>query len=215
MKKFFKAIGFFIGGLIIALCAVLIFFNLTHTYHNVKGRSMSPTLNSTATNNEESIDGVFASKIKGYGRGDIVIINKHKQDGNGKDIYIIKRLIAIGGDRVTVRLVDGDYRIVLVKGGTDEEVILDEDYLESYQVNIRLNTKFTALRMTGEYNFDEDGFLVLAEDEIFYLGDNREDSEDSSNTGPKLKSDIVGKVDYIIYGNTHVYLQVIKQFFGW
>ncbi len=64
------------------------------------------------------------------------------------------------------------------------------------------------------YSLDANGFYTIPDDCIFYLGDNRGGSEDCSQNGPNLKSRVIGKVDYIAYGNKHIYWQVIKQIFG-
>lgn len=215
MKKFLKILGYFFGTIIIVICSIMIFFNTTHMYYKVYGPSMKPLLNANVTMATDTEDSVFVSKIKGYSRGDVVIIDKHEKTASGEEKFVIKRIIAIGGDKVCVKLVEGEYRIVLIKDKTDQEQVLDEEYLYNYSVNHVLFTKFNDLRTKDGINFDENGFLIVGEDEIFYLGDNRLDSTDCSSYGPMPKSYVVGKVDYIIYGDNHAYLQVIKQFFGW
>ncbi|MBO7526891.1 MAG: signal peptidase I [Clostridia bacterium] len=214
MKKVFKRIGFVFSIIAVVICAVIIFFNLTHIYYNVLGPSMSPTLNDGVISPTECIDAVMVSKIKSYTRGDIIVIDKNQTDGNGNEKYVIKRLIAIGGDKITVRFINGYYRIVLIMAGESEEKVLEEEYIKDLSINQKLNNKFKTLIASNIYNTEGD-FLVLAEDEVFYLGDNRANSSDCSAYGPIKKEDVVGKVDYIIYGNTNAYGQVLKQFFGW
>ena len=68
------------------LSVLLIYFNVTHEYHQVKGLSMTPTLNNYSAQ-EKTHDSVFVSKVKKYKRGDIVVIDK---DNDGKNL-IIKR----------------------------------------------------------------------------------------------------------------------------
>ena len=175
---------------------------------------MSPTLNNGVASSNECIDAVMVSKIKPFTRGDIIVIDKNEQDGEGNEKYVIKRLIAEGGDKITVRFIDGFYRIVLIKSGEIDEQILDEEYIQDLSINQSLYQKFTVMLANEPVETDGD-FLILAEDEVFYLGDNRKNSTDCSVYGPIKRENVVGKADYIIYGNTNPYGQVIKQFFGW
>ena len=214
MKKVLNTIGFVLGLLIIAICAVMIFFNFTHIYYNVYGPSMSPTLNAGVTTPSECIDAVMVSKIKSFTRGDIIVIDRNEKDSEGNEKYVIKRLIAEGGDKITVRLIEGNYRIVLIKAGQTDEILLDEEYIPDLSANDNLNKKFQIMVENEPVNY-KDGFLILADDEVFYLGDNRSNSSDCSVYGPAKRKDVVGKADYIIYGNTNIYGQVLKQFFGW
>ena len=206
--KLLKIIAQIMGAIFVVICAITIFFNVTHEYHMVEGSSMYPTLNYSGK------DGVFISKIKSYTRGDIIVTKKGIKNANGQDVFVIKRLIAIGGDKITVRKVDERYRIVLIYANTDTEIILEEPYLESYSVNEVLGRKFFNMIEKCSLEIDSDGFLLLGEDEIFYLGDNRPVSEDCSSYGPNKRNNVVGKVDYIAYGGTNIYCQVIKQAFG-
>jgi len=208
-NKFLKILGWVFSIIFFAVCAVIIFFNLTHEYHTVSGDSMYPTLNGTT-----ETDGVFVSKIKGYGRGDILVVNKGEKDAYGQDIFVVKRLIAIGGDKITIREVDGYFRIILIYNGETEETILNEPYLEDYSNNSSLKAKFEKMIQQKGYILDN-GFLQITDGQIFYLGDNRLTSNDSSTYGYKEQNLVVGKVDYIAYGNTNIYWQVIKQAFGW
>ncbi|MBE7082944.1 MAG: hypothetical protein E7378_04685, partial [Clostridiales bacterium] len=57
-NKALKIIGSILGSIFVAICAIIIFFNVTHEYHVIVGDSMYPTLNNNQT------DGVFVSKIK-------------------------------------------------------------------------------------------------------------------------------------------------------
>lgn len=192
----------------IAVCLCVIFFNVTHSYHIVDGISMQPTLN----NNVQ--DAVLSSKIKPCKRGDIIIVEKWQRNEKGEKVYLIKRLIATGGDKVCVRLIDNEYRIVIIEKGKTEEKVLEEKYLSSYEHNKELYVSFYHT-VEKNYGVKKDEFFTIPENEIFYLGDNRDDSEDCSDYGTKSKNLIVGKVDYIIYGNTQPLKQILKQMFGW
>ena len=215
-KKILSRIGYGVLIGFIFIFSVMIVFNLTHIYYNVLGPSMCPTLNYGVTSPNENKDGVFVSKVKSVRRGDIVVIDKQQRDIEGNEEYIIKRLIALGGDKITVRLEGEYYRIVLIKNGEDEETIVEEPYLTDYSVNETTYNKFRNLiEENDEFYLDTNGFLTIQEDEMFYLGDNRTNSYDCSNYGPVKSETIVGRVDYIVYGNSFMYLQVVKQFLGW
>ena len=157
---------------------------------------------------------MFFSKRRALTRGDIIVANKGEKDTNGKDIFVIKRLIAIGGDKIKISQIDGRCRIILILNGTEEQIVLEEPYLLNYSINNSLEDRFSNMVNNCNLQLDENGFLQIAQDEVFYLGDNRIVSNDCSVYGPKKRELIVGKVDYIAYGNTNAYWQVIKQVFG-
>ncbi|MBQ7885096.1 MAG: signal peptidase I [Clostridia bacterium] len=207
-NKALKIIGRILGAIFVAVCFVVIFFNLTHEYHVISGESMTPTLNANST------DGVFVSKIKGYGRGDIIVVNKGEKDEHGNDILVIKRLIAMAGDKICIKEINGEYRIIIVYAGQDEQTVLDEPYLSGYEQNASLMANFNYMITKNGYELDSDGFFEIPQEEIFYLGDNRLVSKDCSTYGTKKQSLVIGVVDYIVYGNTNPYGQVLKQVFG-
>ena len=101
-------------------------------------------------------------------RGDVIVVyvadypevieyNRGKSEKN-KLTYLIKRLIAMEGDKV--KCVDG--QVYVCYAGTDEFVALNEPY--AYYTN------------RAAYDFDT---YTVGEDEIFFLGDNRNNSCDS------------------------------------
>ena len=137
----------------------------------VSGSSMETTLESG-----DNLISIRGAKIE---RGDIIIINKntHKTEEIG-DYYIIKRVIGVGGDTVEIKP-DGK---VYLNGD-----MLEENYLDDHQI-----TKVYDF-IHGKY---EPGYfkIVLEEDEIFYLGDNRLNSLDARVNGPCKKSDVISVV---------------------
>lgn len=207
-KKIFSIFAKIFSVFFVVICAIVIFFNLTHEYHIVSGTSMLPTLNNNST------DGVFVSKIKKYSRGDIIVVDKGEKNDSGEEIFVIKRLIAIAGDKIKIEEYDGYARIFLIYENDTQETILDEPYLNSYENNTFLKANFDNMKNNMGFEVDSLGYITIPENQIFFLGDNRKSSNDCSIYGPKSKDNVVGKVDYIAYGNKHLYWQVIKQFLG-
>lgn len=205
-----KALSQFASILFVIFCVVVIFFNVTHEYHTISGDSMVPTLN-----NNGSTDGVFITKIGKYTRGDIIVAHTGELDEDtNQEKIVIKRLIAIGGDKIAVKEYDGYNRIFLIYNDSVEETMLDEPYLSDYTKNNDLKARFEAMIIIYGLSQDANGYITLASDEVFYLGDNRPNSRDCISYGPVKKSNICGVVDFIVYGNENPYFQVIKQLFG-
>jgi len=152
--------------LIVLMCAFLVFriwFHRNYFIVEVVGSSMEQT-----TFNG---DQVYAKKGHAAQRGDVIIIDVTGYDGfafSGK--YIIKRLIACGGD--TVKCENG---VVSIKyQGREAFTELSEPYAYGTTSDFREKT--------------------VGEGEIFFLGDNREDSYDSRFVGCFRVEDIVGVV---------------------
>ena len=117
-------------------------------------------------------DVLVVNRYKEVKHGSIVVISGEKNNGE----WIIKRVIAMEGDTVKIEpAVDG---VFIKYKGTDSFVKLDEPYAQG---------------VTGARDWRE---KTLEEDEIFYLGDNREYSHDSRNADFSTckESQIVGVV---------------------
>ena len=94
-------------------------------------------------------------------RGDIIVVyvGDYSECNTVRGGYLIKRLIAMEGDKVKCE----DGQIFLCYSGSDDYVELDEPY--AYY-----------LRNSADYDFGE---YTVGEGEIFFLGDNRYNSCDS------------------------------------
>ena len=90
---------------------------------------------------------------------------------NQKNAAIIKRVVGVGGDTVEI--------------------------LENGEVFVNDN-RFIILNIDEGVNFKRETFLI-PENEIFVLGDNRPNSQDSRYIGTIPVNNIIGKATYLIY----------------
>jgi len=130
----------------------------------IPSESMEPTLHV----GDRVLVNKLSYRLHDVNRGDVVVFERPPvastgEDGEIKDL--IKRVVAVEGDTIEGR--DGR---VYVNGE-----LLDESYLEP-------DTPTTGLDAA-----------TLGEDEVFVMGDNRTNSEDSRVFGPIDEDDIVGR----------------------
>ncbi len=129
---------------------VLVFFSIffiwyaiflsSHSYYRVDGASMVPTLNADISPSKFdeaqgiSYDCVYVDKKADPKLFDVVVINTHQKNADKTNKTIIKRLMATGGDFVTVAKTvdqDGTERMGFfrIPKGTDRADYLDEQGL--------------------------------------------------------------------------------------
>ncbi|ADO59446.1 signal peptidase I [Paenibacillus polymyxa] len=130
----------------------------------VSGRSMYPTLE----NNDYLILNKVAYQTGDPSRGDIVVFNSHLV---GEKI-LIKRVIATGGEKITVK--DGKVYI--------NDKLINEPYLKGVETFGDVDT-------------------IVPKNKVFVMGDNRGNSIDSrrSEVGFVDKSEILGKVWFRVF----------------
>lgn len=162
----------FIGlGLVIGILLVVFVVQRNDVY----GPSMEPNLNEH--------DAVFVEMVSKYftapERGDIITVNATGLDGYTKTEAIIKRVIGLPGETVTIK--DGCVYT--------NDVLLDEPYIADNVLTYVADRGIVS-------GYDN---ITLGEDEYFFLGDNRGVSEDSRVMGPIAKSRIKSHVIFRIY----------------
>ena len=156
-----------------SIITIMIIFTFIFRIVGVVGPSMQQTLHGG--------DWLFVSAfITSPDRGDIVIIT---QPNAFDDEPIVKRVIAVGGDKIDIDFETGSVYV--------NDKLLNETYL---------NTPTT----TDEYAWTYP--MVIPEGQVFVMGDNREHSTDS-------RSDMVGLIDerYIL-GQVRVRFSPISDF---
>ena len=171
---------------VFVLLACIFCLRIYISYNFIGVEVSGPSMNNTLYNGEEllmrKVNGNYQAK-----RGDVIVVDvwhypefQNRPTGNGKEPtkYLIKRLIAIEGDRV--RCQDGVLEICYQ--GETEFVVLDEPY--AYYTDAK------------NYDFAE---YTVGEGEIFFLGDNRNDSQDSRYQEDKSALDCLYKTTDI-YG---------------
>lgn len=110
-------------------------------------------------------------------RYDIIIFNSDSilDPASGKPKQLIKRVIALPGEQVVVQ--DDKVRVI----NTEHPQGFDPDSGQSYQKNLPPTSP-------GDVR------LTVPADQVFVMGDNRVNSEDSRYFGPVPAEDIVGKL---------------------
>lgn len=162
--------------IIFAFFAVILIFTFLLRVANVDGESMVPTLTDG--------DRLIASHLfYEPASGDIVIVNSSKghvynadnaiEEVSGLNKVIVKRVIAVGGQKVDINF---DTGAVSVDG-----VVLDEPYINDL-------TKIDE----GAHQYP----VVVPDGYVFVMGDNRMNSTDSrdARVGFVDEEDILGKV---------------------
>ncbi|MCI9416476.1 MAG: signal peptidase I [Eubacterium sp.] len=140
-------------------------------YIGLRTSVVGQSMSPTLENRQEILVNRFIYSITDPKPNDIVVF---LPNGNEKSHYYVKRIIGVPGDKVIIK--DG---AVYVNGELFEE------------------EAETAAILDAELAEEE---IVLAEDEYFVLGDNRNNSEDSryANIGNVKKEYIIGKAWFIV-----------------
>jgi signal peptidase I len=229
-KVFFAFFIIYILLFIVFMC-FFIDFRVTFSCIPVKGASMQPTINVEATlsdTEEETHDWVYINHSRNINYGDIVVFQARKQSYDKEQKLLIKRVIALEGDAVSIRKVfDAELekevlKVCIVKAEniadsviTQNEIeILNEDYIassEDWTTNASIDRRgefdypsefVRTFFSSGNYNtiYDEDfvQYAIVPQGEFFYLGDNRAYSSDSEERGTDKVSSLSGIVQIIV-----------------
>jgi len=169
-------------GLLTLIIIVFFSYGYVISSFTVDGISMDPTLQDRNVHPLLTLP-VTIGRISGAGyvppRGEIVVVNKTENNLFQSEVveksYVVKRIVALPGERVVI---SGGVITVYNQENTNG-FVPDE--------------MFAWIRdTTGSEFFRSD--VVLKENELFVVGDNRDDSIDSRFYGPITTDKIVGKV---------------------
>ena len=166
-KKLLNIIDY-IEIFVVGVCAVLVLFSFVFRICTVDGDSM----NNTLQNGEKLI---ISDMFYTPDRGDVIVFH---QTGNS-NMPLVKRVIGLEGDTVTI---DFDTWTVSIVDKNGRSFVLDEPYI---------NIDTPVHRQSGTHTY------VVPEGYVFVLGDNRNDSMDSTdftNVGYVDCRRILGKV---------------------
>lgn len=176
-----------IGGVILFVAAVFIGALLINTFvfrsFNVDGPSMESTLHTGDRLIVNRLPVTWA-KIRGVDyipeRGQVIVFKNPKWQPGEVNEYIVKRVIAFPGERVTVR----DGKMMVYTSDHPEGIDVDEEHPGALQPT------------------DGSVDMVVSEGQIFVAGDHRQDpySLDSRNgLGTIPFDDIIGPVNIRIF----------------
>lgn len=180
-KDGWRSVASTIAILLIAPFVALLLTMFVFQSYQVDGPSMEPTLQ----NNDRLIVWKLPrtwARITGHdyqpARGDIVVFAEPNLElcGIGAGKQLIKRVIALPGERITIK--DGTVTVY----NTDHPQGFQPDTLMDYGNTIPAT------------NHDTD--VNVPEGRIFVLGDNRPESLDSRCFGPIDLGDVVGKLSF-------------------
>lgn len=192
-------------------------FNMLYASTYVRGWSMRPTLNENVENDEKG-DRVYYKRFSNQcSRGDIVILNVtnnpnflHKDGGD----YIIKRVIGVAGDTVNIEYDEAarEYRVVVYAGEQDGKVMYTRPYklggyLTYAQFRAYVDNPDNASKVTARG-------VKVGEGEVYVLGDNWDDSKDSSAVGTLKQASVVGNVEIVVRKGQNSFVQILKHIFG-
>ena len=176
---------------LVVVVAFLVFFAVKTwiiSNYSVRQESMEPTL--------KEKDVVWANKLKKPDYGDIVLITVRQ---NGEEEIFIKRAVAFGGDLIWVEQSaenKGAYYLCRQKSGaTAEERLVKEQYddgiiLEMMNVlNLPERKDDNNLKAIGKENA-----ILVPENSVYCLGDNRNNSLDSGELGAFSQADLIGVI---------------------
>ncbi|HQC54965.1 MAG TPA: signal peptidase I [Clostridia bacterium] len=170
-KKIAKQIIFIVCLILICVIVAYIMSRVMFVTIKVDGESMYPTL--------KDEDMMLLYKIGKYKHGDVVVFESGIFNSYGRERIFVKRIIGLPGDTIEIKeSPDGSYNVY--RNG--EKLV--EDYITH---------QFTSPYMPGP--------VVVEEGKFYYLGDNRNNSNDSEDGNWGELSKIIGRVIIRYHGD--------------
>ncbi len=164
-----KELWDWVKAIVFAVVIALLLKNFVLTLAKVDGSSMEPTLHDS--------DRMYVNRLMYTPeRGDVIIFEPASAPGKP----YIKRVIAIEGDTVFIDFNTGDVYV------NDE--IIDEPYIA--EKTSLIGTYIYGLMANDDFSREEP--IKIGKDEVFVMGDNRNNSKDSRELGPVPTKEIIG-----------------------
>lgn len=155
-------------SILIAVVVALVVRNYVFTLVKVQGQSMEPTL--------QHEDRLYVNRFfYTPEKGDVIIF---VPETDPQHPYV-KRVIATEGDSLYIDIDTGD---VYVNG-----VLLNEPYIK--EKSLRIGAYLQELMLT---DYSKDNPIIIKEDHVFVMGDNRNNSKDSRDLGQIPEDEIMG-----------------------
>jgi len=174
LKGFFESVMDILETVVFIGSLFIVVYLFVMQPNQVKGASMDPTFNSG--------DYIFTSKIsskfRAYERGDVVVFKSPKNP----DIEYIKRIVGLPGDKIMIK---------------DSEVYVNDIQLTENYISAKTNLWEGGFSKNGEE-------IIVPEEELFVMGDNRPRSSDSREFGPISASSVIGLVFYRYFPSNKV-----------
>ncbi len=215
--------------LLYLLCMfVYLIFSIVFIRAQVIGVSMQPLFNpnlevlANPKDYENSIyqDVAFANRFDKGTNGDIILLEilEDLNDPESKNI-VIKRIIATGGQRVTLKQEDDGFYYYYVSNSISElGNKLHEDYVsDKNKIKVQNDEYFNKFSECAPSYLTDDGlgrYIIVPEGQVFVLGDNRVISKDSHIFGPVKVEQILGKVSFYYSYNENFFSFVWKKICG-
>jgi len=182
--------------LLILVISVTFVYLATHYAKPVHGASMQPTLNNTSADDR---DVVIVNKYAEPKYGDIVIMDISNIGSQYTGItdkqasLLIKRVIAMPGDRIRMEYDELTQITKVFINGTE----LVEDYIGPSQ-SYKYYNNFVHQTHWAKKISPVNGEIIIPDNMIFCMGDNRDNSKDCRYFGPVNIDCIQGVVENIL-----------------
>lgn len=174
-----------------------------HFIKPIDGASMQPGINNYAN---PVGDIAIVAKYCEIKRGDIVIVDMTQSKNTANSVNqksLIKRVIAMGGDKLKMVAEDGIVAVYVNDVKLDEPYIKDKNNqsfqkMENFQRQIGWADWKDASGNSTLPPIDSDGTIIIPDGYFFFMGDNRADSFDCRSMGPMPISYVDGVVEEIL-----------------